>query len=48
MEEEIKIDISFSALEMIEEIYAYKSEYNKKSADTYIDGILKLIQRLEN
>lgn len=46
MEEEIIVNISFSAMEMIEEIHNYKSEYNKKAADKYIDGILKLIQRL--
>lgn len=47
MEEKIKVDISFSAMEMLEEIYAYKSEYSKKSADTYIDGLLNSIQKLK-
>lgn len=46
MEEEIIVNISFSAMEMMEEIYNYKSEYSRKAADKYIDGILKLIQRL--
>lgn len=48
MEDEITVHISFSAMEMIEEIYRYKAEYNKTSAHEYVEGILEKIQRLQN
>ena len=40
MEEEITIDISFTTLEMIEEIHTYKSEYSKKLADKKVLAVI--------
>lgn len=47
MEEKVKIVWSFSALEMLAELHEYINEISEKSADKYIDGIYKSIEKLE-
>ena len=43
----MKINWSFSALEMLAELHEYISEESEKSADNYIDGIYQSIKKLE-
>ena len=43
----MKINWSFSALEMLAELHEYISEESEKSADKYIDGIYESVKKLE-
>ncbi len=43
----MRINWSFSALEMLAELHEYISEESEKSADKYIDGIYESIKKLE-
>ncbi len=47
MEEEVKINWSFSALEMLAEIHEYIGEKSEISADNYIDGIYNSVKKLK-
>ncbi|MEL6941273.1 MAG: type II toxin-antitoxin system RelE/ParE family toxin [Bacteroidota bacterium] len=46
MEEQV-VEWSFSALEMLSEIYDYLAEYSKDSAEKYVDELLEYTRRLE-
>ena len=43
----MKVNWSFSALEMLAELHEYISEKSEKSADKYIDGIYESVKKLE-
>ena len=47
MEEQVNIDWSERALNMLDEIEAYISQYSEISAAKYIDGLLDKVERLE-
>lgn len=46
MEEKI-VEWSFSALEMLSEVYDYLAEYSEISAEKYVDELLEYSRRLE-
>ena len=47
MEETIKVNWSFTALEMLYEIHEYLSEYSDSTADNYVDELYEYTERLK-
>lgn len=44
---EVKVTWTFPALEALAEIHEYKAEYNKKSADKYVDALFQYTEILK-